>query len=63
MGVLDPHSRIVVLHLYAGLLKVCINMYMYMKYSCYTLISAWIQVVPLDLKSDELELKALPLRY
>ena len=64
MGVIDPHSRIMVLHLYAGLLKVCIKMYMYMymKYLCYTLISACIQVVPLDLKSDEQELKAFNVR-
>ena len=25
MGVIDPHNRIMVLHLYAGLLKVCIK--------------------------------------
>ena len=35
MGVIDPHSRIMVLHLYDGLLKVhvcikCTYMYMYM---------------------------------
>ena len=35
MGVIDPHSRIMVLHLYAGLLKVRIKMYMYTKYLCY----------------------------
>ena len=30
MGVIDPHSRIMVLHLCAGLLKICIKTYMYM---------------------------------
>ena len=69
MGVIDPHSRIMVLHLYAGLLKVCIKIDMYMHVHCNqyntctcSICAVCIQVVPLDLKSDEQELKAFNVR-